>query len=529
MPLKRIVFILVGFLFATTDLKGQCGTAYVSSDDTVVCVPKIVKFKIHRFPVGTTFEWDLGSGYVSSDSTYTKLYATSGNFNVRIKLKYLDGSTCILDKVGFIQGKAAPIPAYTISKKVICGYNDSVVLTDISPKTVSRDWLVDNVLYTNGPKVLKSIFRAPNGYKSFTMFMKDSFGCEGKRTFDSAVFIPDSISANFTANKLSGCTPASIAFKNLTDTLGYPIQSWNWTFQGALPASSNLYEPKNIIYNTRDTFDVRLSLTTKRGCTYVKQIDNFLMFADSINLTANFSKTNLCGSEHLFVNLNNSRSSNPQVSVMPSTANINNIAPRQYSVKFANFGTYTFHISDIINGCKSERYYNNHVTINGPIGGFMIPNSVSCLRPDTFTCVDTSKIEPNVNKSLQWDLYRDLDLNNSLQTSTSDPGKLICSQYDNYTVRMVIVGNNGCRDTVRKITAIQIQRILPKFSWTPQPACPAEIVQFNNMTARGTSKVPNRYRWTFYNNANNVMARDTVVNPRLSYPDTGHYSVKLLV
>ncbi|MCC6817822.1 MAG: PKD domain-containing protein, partial [Bacteroidia bacterium] len=358
MTLKRFVFLIVGFLF-TIEINGQCGTAYVSSDDTVVCVPRIVRFTAHRFPVGTTFEWDLGSGYVSSDSTYTKLYATSGNFNVRLKLKYLDGSTCIIDKVGFIQAKPVPIPAYSISKKVICGYADSVVLTDMSPKTVSRDWLVDNVLYTNGPKVLKSIFRAPNGYKNFTMFMRDSFGCEGKRTFDSAVFIPDSISVNFSANKLSGCTPASINFKNLTDTLGQNIQSWNWEFPGATPSTSNLYQPQNIIYNSINSFNVYLTLVTKKGCTYTKRIDNYLKFADSINLTANFSKTNLCGNEYLLLNLNNARSPDPTVLASPSSVVSTKTSQYNYSFKFTNFGTYSFYISDEINGCKSEKTYVN--------------------------------------------------------------------------------------------------------------------------------------------------------------------------
>ncbi|MCC6818805.1 MAG: gliding motility-associated C-terminal domain-containing protein, partial [Bacteroidia bacterium] len=174
----------------------------------------------------------------------------------------------------------------------------------------------------------------------------------------------------------------------------------------------------------------------------------------------------------------------------------------------------------------------NHVTINGPIGGFIIPNSLSCLRPDTFLAVDTSKIEAGVAKSLRWDLYYDTDatLSNSLQTSFADPGSLICNQYDKYTVRLIITGNNGCKDTVIKKTGITIQKIIPKFTWTPKPACPAEVVQFNDLTARGTSKTPNRYRWTFYDNTNtNVMAKDTVQNPKLSYPDTGHYSVKLLV
>jgi hypothetical protein len=88
----RIVLFLIGCFGLFQGLSAQCGTAYLTSDDTVVCVPKIVRFKVHKFPAGTTFEWDFGSGYVSSDSTYTKLYSAAGNYNVRIRLTYLDGS-----------------------------------------------------------------------------------------------------------------------------------------------------------------------------------------------------------------------------------------------------------------------------------------------------------------------------------------------------------------------------------------------------------------------------------------------------
>lgn len=529
MKLNKIVFFIFGFLLMTHELFSQCGTAYVSSDDTVVCVPKIVRFRVHSFPVGTTFEWDLGSGYVSSDETYTKLYSVSGVYNVRVKLKYLDGSTCVIDKVNFIQAKPVPVPAYTVDKTVICNYKDSVVLTDVSPKTVSRDWLVDNTLYSNGPKTLKAIFHAPTGWKDFTMFMRDSFGCEGKKTFVNTVFLPDSISVDFNTDNIFGCTPKVLEFENLTDTLTYPIQSWNWSFPGASPSTSSDYQPKNIIYNTKDTFDVSLTVTTKMGCPYSKTIKDFLMFADSINLTAGFNKTNLCGNENLVVTINNSRSVQPEISVTPNTVVRTVLSPSQHSFKFTNFGTYNIYISDVINGCKSEKTYSNHVTINGPIAGFYIPNSFSCLKPDTFTVIDTSRIESGVTKSLKWDLYYDTDLNNSLQTSFDDPAKLICTQNNQYAVRLVISGNNGCRDTLLKKTALAIQPILPKFTWKPIPACPAEIMEFSNATLRGTSKAENRYRWTFYNSPSGILHTDTVPNPKLSYPDTGHYTVKLLV
>ncbi len=528
MKLNKIVLTLFIILISGLELNGQCGTAFVSSDDTVVCIPKIVRFKVHKFPAGTTFEWDLGSGYVSSDSNYTKLYSVSGNYNVRVKLKYLDGTSCVIDKVGFIQAKPVPIPQYSVSKTVICNYKDSVVLTDVSPKTVSRDWLVDNTLYSNGPKNLTAIFHPPFGYKSFTMFMRDSFGCEGKRTFDSTVFLPDSIAVDFAANTLKGCTPKLISFENLTDTFNYPIASWNWAFPNASPSSSNAYNPKNIGYNTKDTFDVSLTVTTKRGCVYNKSVKDYLMFADSTVLSTTFNKTVLCGNESLKVTLNNGRSGSPTITVTPADVTRTVVNPNLHSFKFTNFGIFTIYVSDEVNGCKSEKTYTNHVTVNGPIAGFKIPNSYSCLRPDTFNVVDTSRINVGITKTLKWDLYNDSFLNTSLQTESTNPAKMVCKNYASYAVRLIVTGSNGCKDTVLKKNALFIKKIFPMFSWKPRPACPIEMVEFANGTQRGTSKAENKYAWTFYNNKNQVMKRDSTVDPKISYPDTGHYTVKLI-
>lgn len=530
MKLTKVILIYLFLSGLCLDIKAQCGAAYMSSDDTVVCVPKIVKFTVNNFPAGTTFEWDLGSGYVSSDENYTKLYSAPGNYNVRVKLKYLDGSTCIMDYNSFIIAKAIPIPQYSISRNVICKYNDSFIVTDNSPKTVRRDWLVDATLYANGPKNLKAIFHKPAGFKSLTIFMVDSFGCEGKRTFDSVAYVSDSISVNFDANTFSGCIPKAIHFINLTDTLNQPIATWNWSFPGgAIPATSNQFEPHNIIYNLKDTFDVQLSVTTKKGCSYSHIENNFLTFADSIAISASFSKTILCANEYLTVNLLNTRSDTPYISVTPTFHTEELISTTKRIYKFTNFGTFSVYLSDETNGCKSEKYYNNHIQVNGPIARIHIPFPSSCLRPDTLKAFDSSYLHSSISRTLRWDLYYDTDLNTSIQTGTSQPMNFICTQFRNYAVRLIVSGSNGCKDTLLKMNALQIKPIEPDFSWFPRPACPAEMVDFSNGTPRGTSKVANRYRWTFYKLDNSVLHKDTVVNPRLSYPDTGKYSVKLLV
>jgi gliding motility-associated-like protein len=528
MKLNKVILLFILMFFASVEMQGQCGTAFMSSDDTVVCVPTIVRFKVNRFPAGTTFEWDLGSGYVNSDSTYTKLYSVAGVYNVRVKLKYLDGSTCVLYYNNFIQAKPVPVPQYQLSKNVLCSYNDSVILTDITPKTVKRDWLIDNELFKDGPKTISSKFKSQSGYKTFTMFMKDSFGCEGRRTFDSVIFVPDSLSVNFMANKTSGCTPAIVDFTNLTDTLNYMISQWNWQFPGAAPSTSNLRSPKHIVYNYEDTFDVTLNITTLKGCSYKKIIPNYLMFGDSIQLSVGFNKTSLCGNEHLAVTLNNSRSALPSIDASPSNYVKTIVNPREHNYKFTNFGAYSIQVKDNINGCVSEKTFTNYINVNGPIAGFEIPNPYSCVFPDTFSIIDTSKASSLITYTRQWDLYSDLNLSSSIQTSTLNPGRLICNNIGTYAVRLIVAGNNGCRDTILKKGSLQIKKMEPLFSWTPIPACPVEFMDFTNLTPRGTSKVANRYRWTFYAINGSILKKDTVPNPRISYPDTGHYTVKLM-
>src|SRR5690606_35093888 len=111
----------------------------------------------------------------------------------------------------------------------------------------------------------------------------------------------------------------------------------------------------NIRYNTEDTFDIKLNVTTARGCTYSKTRSSYLMFADSTTLDVSFSKTNLCGNEVLEVKLNNSRSIKPNIDVSPETYTRTITDPQTHQFKFTNFGQYSFYVTDIVNGCISEK------------------------------------------------------------------------------------------------------------------------------------------------------------------------------
>ncbi len=521
----KIAFIICAILIASNS-HAQCGTANLSSDDTVICIPQIVKFKMNNFPAGTTFEWNLGSGYISADSNYTNLFTASGNYTIIVRMTYKDASTCTITKTNFMQAYASPIVKINVSKSIVCSGNDSVILTDNASKSKTRDWLLNNTLYKNTPKNFKVLYTYPSGFKNATIFLKDSFGCNAKKTIDSVVFVSDSVNINFMADKLTGCIPKSVNFTNTTDSLTNNIASCNWTFQNGVPGTSVLKNPKNIIFNTKDSFDITLRVTTKKGCIYSLRKNNYLMYADSLILNNTFSKTSLCGGELLTLNLNNSRSANPTVVIAPANYVFNQNLPQTKVIKFNALGSYSFSITDDINGCISERKYSNNVSVSGPIALMAFATNKGCALPDTFLGYNSSLVGSGIGLSQRWDLYYDT-ATNSIQNSTANPFKVILNAKGKYTVRLIATGSNGCVDSIIQKTAIEIVNIKPQFSWDPNPACPGDIVNFTNSTPVGSSKSPNLYQWTFYKLNNTILARDTVRNPKVKYVDTGNYTVKL--
>ena len=70
------------------------------------------------------------------------------------------------------------------------------------------------------------------------------------------------ILANFSASSRELFLGQSIDF---TDNSTGEIASWNWTFEGATPATSTLQNPTGITYNTAGNFDVTLVITDSEG------------------------------------------------------------------------------------------------------------------------------------------------------------------------------------------------------------------------------------------------------------------------
>ena len=85
--------------------------------------------------------------------------------------------------------------------------------------------------------------------------------------------------ANFEANETIIPSDCVIDFFDLSQ--GYP-HSWSWTFEGGMPATSNLQNPEGIVYENEGTYAVTLSVTnpdgsdTKTISAYINVIEGML-------------------------------------------------------------------------------------------------------------------------------------------------------------------------------------------------------------------------------------------------------------
>ncbi len=509
-------------------LQAQCGSIYISATDTAFCSPKAVTFTVVNYPNNTTFEWDFGSGFVSGLASYSKLYSTSGLFDVKVKMTFQDGSNCTLNYAKFINSRPNPIPQFSASRLSMCNNLDSIIISDVTPNTAKRDWLIENNAYNNTGVSIVERLTFPYGYKNMTMFVEDKFGCKGKKTFDSAFYLPPPIQVDFEASRTTGCVPASINFSNRSVLNGNTISSWNWSFPGAANPSSSSFNPSGVLYNAVDTYNVRLIGTTTYGCKDTIEKRNYFSFGQSVNIVATLSTNNMCASSVLNLSHTNIRNPSPVLNITPATFTVLSSNANNSLIKFNEPGVYSIEITDEKFTCVSRRNLVDAITINGPVARFSLNENKSCAKPDTFIAVNRSSLQPGSTANVRWELSYDSLPNVVIQSGTGDTIKLIGTVLARYRVKQVVTGSNGCSDSITRPSAFEIQKMLPAFNWATQPSCPGELVSFTNQTAPGTSKIKNRYQWTFYNLNQSVIKRDTAQNPRLAYPGPGRFKVKLL-
>lgn len=509
--------------------RSQCGNYSFTVNDTTVCIPQVIKFTVTGSPpAGSTYRWDFGSGFNPGQDTISQLYVTPGKFDVRLEISFPNNTRCVITKRDFIEAGRKPIINLTVDKSVFCGENDSVFITDITPKSASRDYIIEGVRYNDLDKVSSHKFSATPGTRDVSAIVTDSLGCETIDNFVSLVNIPARFAFDFSTDSTNGCTNRYANFKYKTLSAGQEPNKFSWEFENGTPNISSDTNPQNIFYSLEDSSDVKLTVETKEGCIYDVIKEDWITLADPISLTINVTQTDPCVGEYIKYDVSNSQNKKINWQFFPEDFKIHEFTDTSLTGEHRTTGGKVVRASQLYKGCLSQTDSRNKVNVIGPESRFKADKTVSCYDKETIKFTNES-VEP-ANEIITYKWYIKDNNGVILDSAFTKDYTHSFDGFGNYTVMLICYSDkNSCTDTIEKFNLIQLRSLQATSAVEPKVVCIGQLVTIKSTTPLGSSAAPNLYSWELFDNTNQIVKTSSADSFTAAFAKEGKYSYSLVV
>jgi len=315
------------------------------------------------------------------------------------------------------------------------------------------------------------------------------------------------VTANFSGTPIAGCAPLTVQFTDLST--GNPT-SWNWAFGNG--NNSTLQNPA-ATYANPGVYTVVLT-ASNGSSTNTKTITSYINVYNKPIASFTMSNDTVCvGSTAVFTDASTISSGGAAITKWDwdfGDGNTTTTLTGTTSHAYTNAGTFpvTLIITDA-NGCTNSVIINI-VVIPKPTVNFTANPTSSCTAPLTVNFTNTSTTIAGATYFWKFGDGSTSTLSSPTHTYTA---------LGLYTVTLII-NQNGCIDSLKRINYIQIQAIAAGFTATPVTGCAGQNVTFTN------TSIPSAVAafWTFGDGGTSGN-----INPAHVYNNPGVYSVTLIV
>ncbi len=472
-----------------------------NSSATASCAAPITVTFNNTSTGAQSYLWLFGDGTTSTSASPVHTYTAEGSFTVKLIAYSSSGcsDTITVSNAINIKGAQASI---TISPVEGCAplqvqFNSSV--TSTSPVT-SYQWDLGNGVTSN-------ISNPSNVYDSgvydIRLIIVTADGCTDTVTRNQAVRAGIKPNTAFSASPTRACAYTPISFTDLTT--GNP-DKWLWDFGDG--GTSTQQNPQHI-YGDTGYFRIRL-ITWNNGCADTLEIPDYIYIDPPI---AKFSIAFNCEEPYKRRFTDQSIGAHTwhwdfgdgSTSTAQNPVHIYN-SPGTYQVILT--------VTNNTSGCIFQE--TKEVWIIDESAQFNTSASTVCRnQPVTFTGLAA----PGNLSSYNWDFG----------DGTTGFGHWVTHSYSQagtYSVRLIIVDQHGCADTLVKPNHITVNGPTAAFAVDNSNYCTAATVTFNdNSTTDGTHPITS---WTWNFGDGTILTHSSGPFSH-AYQNTGSYNVSLSV
>jgi PKD repeat protein len=447
-------------------------------------------------PGATSYFWDFGDGFPSTQANPTKVFTTPGVRSVSLMATNAVGCATVFNSPQQITVHALPTASFSANITQTCNPNQAFQFTSANTGAASYLWQFgDNTVSTQANPT--KTYTVPGTY-TVKLKVTNAFGCVDSLTRSNYITIQAPVNPQIIASDSSGCIP----FSTLLSTNITGASSYSWNFGNGQVSSATSFQAS---YPQAGNYPVSLTVTMPTGCAYSVSIPSFIQTAPQP--TANFTIGNTSGCVPLTITLNN-------LSVGASSYlwqfGDGTSSTLQNPVKtFTSQGVYWVRlISTNAQGCTRQFQLNNAATVIAP--------QVNFSTPDTMGCPPLSVQFTNQTQGAT--TYKWLFGDNTSSTS-SNPAKSYTTP-GVYDVTLIAYNGAGCSDTLTIHDYIHVNYQIANYT-TPPPAsgCAPFSTSFSLSDPAGVS-----YLWNFGDGTTS-----TASTPSHVYENPGQYMVTLLI
>lgn len=445
------------------------------------CGPLTVQFTSTSSLNAVTYAWSFpgGTPATSTAQNPTVVYNNPGTYSVTLTVGNGAGSNTATQQ-NYITVNPGPTAGFTSS---VTGA--TATFTNTSANATSYNWAFGD----GQTSTTQSPSHTYGNDGTYTVTLTATNIC-GTNTFTQTVVIVTPPTAAFTATPTSGCSPLTVQF---TSNSSANAVSFNWSFPGGNPTSSNAQNP-TVVYAAPGTYSVTLIVSNAAGSD-TTTLANYVTvnpvptagFTSSINgATATFTNTsgNATAYDWNFGDGQTSTAQNPVHT-------------------YTNDGTYTVTLT-ATNACGSNTFTQAVTIVTPPTAAFTATPTSGC---GPLTVQFTSSSSANAT-TFNWAFPGGTPSSSSAQNPSvtyNAPGS--------YSVTLTVSNSAGSNTSTQTGFITVIPNPVAGFSSST-----------NNATATftNTSTNANTYVWDFGDgNASNL------ANPVHTYTNDGTYTVVL--